>query len=541
MFRHILKDIIQPKLTIGQPNDQYEQEADVVADQVMRMPQAPLSIQRKCEDCEEEQLQMKPLSESITPIIQKQSEEEEELQMKGFDSGAIQMKSSEANSGLSSQLSQTKGSGSKLSESTNHFMSSAFGTDFSRVNIHTNSSAVQMNRSLNARAFTHGNDVYFNEGEYSPGSSDGKRLLAHELTHVVQQNALIGKRIQKAETDDRFCGTLSDLETTIDRRVNRELAAARIHPGTSRILTFLESVRNRLGGTTAVSPLEDYIDGLSARERISPPTDLRGTKFSGAETVNRFWNLHTMGSARVAGPVIRLHGHCIGADKLGHFFQQGYDYFSMTRGGSYTVSQAESEGRGWEMRTHGLATTGVYSNADLAANLSGIDFYNDLMALPSRYRFSIASYINEQWNESENPSFYESNLATVVWRNLLQGRWNGIFTRSPSSANINIETGLVLVGSSLNGIFGYTEGGVVINGNIANGVIRQNTTTVTGAGVSFGTSSENPVSGVTIDFDWYTSSASGKATWISVNEQLLQGTWGYGHSRIDGGSWEIKK
>ena len=199
---------VNSKLTIGQPNDRFEQEADATADQVIKMPQSPPPIQRKCEDCDEEQLQMKPLAESITPIIQKQSEEEEELQMKGFDSGVIQTKPAEASTDISSKLNQTKGSGSKLADGTNQFMSNAFGTDFSGVNIHTDTHAIQMNRSLNARAFTHGSDVYFNKGEYNPGSGEGKHLLAHELTHVVQQGGAKSKnnnppQIQKTEAELR--------------------------------------------------------------------------------------------------------------------------------------------------------------------------------------------------------------------------------------------------------------------------------------------------------------------------------------------------
>ena len=196
---------IQPKLTIGQPNDQFEQEADTAADQVMQMPQSPPPIQKKGDDWEEDDLQMKPLSENITPIVQKQSEEEEEeLQMKGFDSGLIQTKPEETTADISSKLNQTKGSGSKLPETTNQFMSNAFGTDFSQVNIHTDSNAVQMNRSLGARAFTHGSDVYFNKGEYNPESSKGKHLLAHELTHTVQQGAAtVQPMIQKAPGDEQ--------------------------------------------------------------------------------------------------------------------------------------------------------------------------------------------------------------------------------------------------------------------------------------------------------------------------------------------------
>jgi len=191
---------IQPKLKIGPTDDQYEQEADAMADQVLQMPKTPPPIQRRVE---EEELQMKPLEEKITPIIQKKSEEEEELQMKGFGDGMIQRKEGEASPEISNQLSQSKGSGTKLSKGTNEFMSNAFGTDFSNVNIHTDTQSVQMNRSLGARAFTHGSDVYFNEGEYNPNSSKGKHLLAHELTHVVQQGqAIQAKTIQRSPEEE---------------------------------------------------------------------------------------------------------------------------------------------------------------------------------------------------------------------------------------------------------------------------------------------------------------------------------------------------
>lgn len=67
-------------------------------------------------------------------------------------------------------------------------MSSAFGTDFSDVYIHTDEESVQMNRELKAQAFTRGKDIYFNQGKFDPDTVTGKHLLVHELTHVVQQN-----------------------------------------------------------------------------------------------------------------------------------------------------------------------------------------------------------------------------------------------------------------------------------------------------------------------------------------------------------------
>ena len=68
-------------------------------------------------------------------------------------------------------------------------MNTSFGIDFSKVNVHTDEDAAQMNHELNAQAFTHGKDVYFGKGKFNPENTEGKFLLAHELTHVIQQNA----------------------------------------------------------------------------------------------------------------------------------------------------------------------------------------------------------------------------------------------------------------------------------------------------------------------------------------------------------------
>jgi len=163
---------IQPKLTVGAPNDPYEKEADAVADKVMRMPGQNF-VQRKCAECEkeeEEKLHRKALSDSITPFIQTKSNRETSVP----DS-------------VSSSVQKSKGNGSSLDSNTQSFMESRFGADFGSVKIHTGSESIQMNRELNAKAFTSGSDIYFNEGQFQPHSSDGKQLLAHELTHTLHQ------------------------------------------------------------------------------------------------------------------------------------------------------------------------------------------------------------------------------------------------------------------------------------------------------------------------------------------------------------------
>jgi hypothetical protein len=171
--------IVQRKLTIGAVNNPLEHEADALADTVMRMPE-PNFIQRKCPHCEDEEAQRKPL----TSFIQKKES----------------ATSNTASDSAHSQIQATKGGGSTMAANTKSFMESRFGTDFSNVRIHSGSYASQLSKKLNAQAFTVGNDIYFNDGKFSPGSSAGKRLLAHELTHTIQQNG--GNRIKQPATEN---------------------------------------------------------------------------------------------------------------------------------------------------------------------------------------------------------------------------------------------------------------------------------------------------------------------------------------------------
>ncbi len=240
--RHILRSLtFQPKLTIGQPNDKYEQEADRVADEVMRMPEPGLQRQVEPEEEEEEEtlqpkplasqitplvqvqrqeepeeeeeetLQAKPLTEQITPLVQRQvepeeEEEEEAIQTKLADGIQVQRQEEpeeeeeliqpKSNTGMAPQVApgvahdihSFKGTGQPLSASERAFFEPRFSADFGDVRVHSDARAAHIARSVNARAFTLGRDVVFGARQYSPGTSSGRKLLAHELTHVVQQN-----------------------------------------------------------------------------------------------------------------------------------------------------------------------------------------------------------------------------------------------------------------------------------------------------------------------------------------------------------------
>ena len=162
----------QPKLTVNQPNDVYEQEADTMADKVMRMTDPSVNqntffkpanntIQRKCQACEEE---------------------EKHVHRKENDGNEVH-----GGHELDSYVGSLSSSGQQMPESSRKFFEPRFGHDFSNVKIHTDSGAIKSAQSINALAYTSGNNIVFNSGQYSPERDSGKKLMAHELTHVVQQ------------------------------------------------------------------------------------------------------------------------------------------------------------------------------------------------------------------------------------------------------------------------------------------------------------------------------------------------------------------
>ncbi len=95
---------------------------------------------------------------------------------------------------MESQLNHLKGGGQAMPTGLRNMMERGFGQDFSHVRLHTDKDAATLSSSIHAKAFTHGNDIYFNEGQYSPNTSEGQKLMAHELTHVVQGGGKIGRK-----------------------------------------------------------------------------------------------------------------------------------------------------------------------------------------------------------------------------------------------------------------------------------------------------------------------------------------------------------
>ena len=166
---------MQAKLKIGQPGDVYEQEADRVAEQVMRMPDVSSAkdtgIQRKCPKC----------LKGLTGLLGK-DKKDEKLQAKEAPGQAPEITPQ-----IEVNINALKGGGQPLPESTRAFFEPRFGRDFSQVRVHTDTKAAESARAVNAQAYTVGHDVVFGAGQYTPQTSDGQRLIAHELTHTIQQ------------------------------------------------------------------------------------------------------------------------------------------------------------------------------------------------------------------------------------------------------------------------------------------------------------------------------------------------------------------
>lgn len=235
--------VIQARLNISQPNDPHEKEADAMAERVMTMPEPAVQsagsrgsepgreavqetdkeVQAKeeqdslpaqeitpCLQCKEEKEEEQKIQTQLTDTIQRQAadpaadDEEQHIpalppvialdrKIRGPCSASIIQRQGRAPPtplpSFESTLQSTKGSGTALPDSTRQFMESRFGADFSGVRIHTGSTAVRLNREVHAQAFAHGNDVYFNAGKYAPHTPEGGLLLAHELTHTIQQGA----------------------------------------------------------------------------------------------------------------------------------------------------------------------------------------------------------------------------------------------------------------------------------------------------------------------------------------------------------------
>jgi hypothetical protein len=201
----------QAKLSVNQPGDKYELEADSVANAVVNNKTTASDIQQK--KINSIQRVSAPVGADLEKEKKKGIQKMDDPLKDKKKIAAVQTKPGESSNvapaNVSSKIENSSGTGSTLPRSSLSEMNSSFGVDFSDVKIHDDSDAVNMNNELHSQAFTHGRDIYFNQGKFHPENTEGKFLLAHELTHVIQQ----GKGVQKKQIQRSFWGTVGGVVT----------------------------------------------------------------------------------------------------------------------------------------------------------------------------------------------------------------------------------------------------------------------------------------------------------------------------------------
>ena len=216
--------VLQTKLTVNQPGDVYEQEADQVAEQVMRMADSESSV---------------PNDEDETKnSLRKQSSQTEAV----TDTHSVPPIVHDV---LSS------GGGQPLDTTTRAFMEPRFGHDFSQVRVHSDERAAKSAQAVSALAYTVGRNIVFGTGQYTPGTSTGRKLLAHELTHIVQQ------RKQNNIPDKLYLGAYND---ALEREANSV---------SNTITATASDLHQKATGTDSIMPKEEPLaqnaeEGLTA-------------------------------------------------------------------------------------------------------------------------------------------------------------------------------------------------------------------------------------------------------------------------------------
>ena len=239
---------IQAKLSVSSPADPLEHEADQVAETVMRMPDPRATARvrvsnqpsisrlfRKCSGCDAK-ASSQPLKEEEEKNKEKDVGETQVLQRLHSGSHSMLHRSATTSGRVDASAESVddvmRSAGQPLDASTRSFMEPRFGRDFSRVRVHTDARAAESAQAVNARSYAVQGHLVFGRGEYSPGTSSGRRLLAHELAHVVQQGEAPDIQRQKApgveskpepETDDRDKHEIEDLNKSPHKTTGDDL------------------------------------------------------------------------------------------------------------------------------------------------------------------------------------------------------------------------------------------------------------------------------------------------------------------------------
>ena len=245
---------IQTNLTVGPANDKYEREADSIAKQVVKQ---------------------------IRTAVRRQEDEKKIMTKSGIQ--RINRDGGNVNQDLETAIHHAGSTGQPLPGSVRQPLENAFGSDFSNVKIHTGSDSNSMNLSLQSRAFTNGPNIFFKHGEYNPQSQKGRELLAHELTHVIQQTHDTAQR----DTIQRAIGF--EIEMLVAADIDGEDAPEKVEHYKKNGLTLtidhghgigamtndIEKKWDEVAGEEGASPTKTY---SSILEIVTPPEEINTKK-----------------------------------------------------------------------------------------------------------------------------------------------------------------------------------------------------------------------------------------------------------------------
>ncbi|MGR9240565.1 eCIS core domain-containing protein [Rhizobium leguminosarum] len=283
--RHSSVPAVQMKMTVNTPGDKFEQEADRTANRVMRMPMPAGKLQRR----EDDKLQRAGMTDNK---LQKAPVEEKKLQ-RDAAAGASSGGATPVVAGNVQSAIQNKTTGGEpLSSDVRGHMEPRFGADFSNVRIHRDAESASLSNQLSARAFTYQNHIFFSRDQYQPGASEGQHLLAHELTHTIQQ----GHSVQRSPQVSTAAATPAVQRLGVQDALDKFAEWAYAIPG-FRLLTLVigyNPVNMRSADRNAANLLRALIELMPGGSFITQALDNHGVINKAASWIEQ--QLATLGN-----------------------------------------------------------------------------------------------------------------------------------------------------------------------------------------------------------------------------------------------------
>lgn len=310
---------VQPKLTLGAAGDRFEQEADLVANTVMRKEAGPIEsistvtpshLQREStESCSLDE-EPKEEGEEVEATEEEETKQEQQEEAAAAAASAAENADDSAPGGqgspggsttsgdtplrrksrleptppltgdLESRIERSRGGGMPLPANTRAFMESRFGYNFAGVRIHTGTYSELLNRDIRSLAFTTGLDIYFAPGQYQPDTEPGRLLLAHELTHVVQQTGGPGSHSLVHEKGDPRQINMAGNHPEVKPYYYYSLSGSKVHHHVEKILRDLDGnlvTEAAIPGANRFAFAPNLI-GVADLYKSKPPKTVSGVK-----------------------------------------------------------------------------------------------------------------------------------------------------------------------------------------------------------------------------------------------------------------------